>query len=258
MEELLPLIENDAASLLKSHGASKEQYALWLYKRASRDTGIEVAVVVALCVMLLAALVTTLTESENIAFNGQTLTTFLGMSSLCALILALTAWTMRHNTMVLQHYLRSATFLHQTSAAYVRQLSHRTWNAITTFEPDIDHFRLHKAVHRKPPALTVAQQRRMALLRPWRTLAGWTALTALALLFFIGESSLNIVSAAAVSAVGIWLTLRAVHMYIAGQIVDQRSGLTTFGKPARLIAVTAIACSVALVIIGIAGILMTL
>lgn len=257
MEELLPLIEKDAASVLKSHGASKEQYALWLYRRASNATGVQTAMVMTLCVTLLAALVTTLTENEGMSLNGQTLTTLLAIAGMCALILALTAWTMRHNTMVLQQYLRSAAFLHQTSAAYVRQLSHGTWSAILSFEPDLDHFRLHKAVHRKPPALTVAQQRRMALLRPWRTLAGWTALGALALLFFVGESSLNIVSAAAVSAVGIWLTLRAIQMYIAGQIVDRRSGLTTFGKPARLIAVTAIACSAALVVIGIAGIVMT-
>lgn len=256
MEELLPLIGKETASVLKHHGASKEQYALWLYKRASDTTGVQTAVVMALCVTLLTALVTTLTENDGIVLDGKTLTAFLAIAGMCALILALTAWTMRHNTMVLRQYLRSAAFLHQASAGYVNQLSFTTWRAIASFEPDLNYFRLHKVVQRKPPTLTVAQQRRIALLQPWRTITGWTALAALALLFFVGESSLNVVSAAAVTAVGVWLTLRALQVYIAGQIVDRRSGLTTFGRPARLISITAIAVSLALVVVGISGIAM--
>ena len=258
VEELLPLIGKDAAAVLKSHGASKEHYVLWLYKRAANATGVETAVVMSLCVTLLAALVTTLFENDGMTINGTTLTTLLGIAGMCAVILALTAWTMRHSTMILNQYLRSASFLHKTSTTYLQTLSRSTWNTITLFEPDIDHFRLHNAVHRKPPALTVAQQRRIAFLRPWCTLTGWIALGALTLMFFVGESSLNIVSASTLTAVGTWLTLRSIQMYMAGQIVDRCSGLTTFGKPARLIAVTAIACSLALVVIGIAGILFTL
>ena len=90
---------------------------------------------------------------------------------------------MRHSSGVVTQHLASERFAHKTTVDFITHLPHATLIAIKTFEPDLTHFQTHRTVFRKPPALTIVQQRRIALLRPWQTLAGWTALGSFALLF---------------------------------------------------------------------------
>lgn len=257
VEKITPLIKKDAVTTLKRHGVAPEQYALWLYRRAVLGIGLEVALVLALSVTILAALIVTLINRDGVALDGQTMVMIVSIAGVFALILSLTAWSMRHSSGVVTQHLASERFAHKTTVGFITHLPYATLLAIKTFEPDLTHFQTHRTVFRKPPSLTIVQQRRIALLRPWQTLAGWTALGTFALLFFVGEHGLNVVSALVVTTVGVWLMLRSLQLAIAKQIVDHKSGLVTFGTPAKLLSVFLIAFSIAIVVIGVGGILMT-
>lgn len=257
IEKITPLLQEDAVAALKRHGVAPEQYALWLYKSAYNGVGLEVAIVLSLCVTVLAALVTTLVKNDGIALDGRSMVLIVSLAGVAALVLSLTAWSMRHQSNVLTQHLASDRFAHRTTVDYVSRIAPATFATILAFTPDLDRLRVHNSVSRKAPALTIVQQRRIALLRPLQTVAGWATLGSLALLFFVGEAGLSVVTAITMTTVGTWLLLRSLQLVIAGQIVDNKSGLVTFGTPAKLMAVFLVAFSIAIVVIGVGGILMT-
>lgn len=253
VEEILPFIEKDGAAVLKRHDVTKEQYALWLFRRTYDQTGVQAAVIIVLCVGMLAMLTTTLMRNGGMTLNGETVVKLFAIAATLALILGLTAWSMRHSSNVLVQHMASMGFLHRTSAEYLDGLSARTWTAIAAFEPDIDRFLVERTLYRRAPTLTRTQENRIATLRPWRRVAGFAALGSLALLFFVGESGLSIVSGLMVTLVGLWLLLGSVQVAIAGQFEDATTGLRTFGKPARFIAIIEIIFSVAVLLAGVGG-----
>lgn len=257
VEKITPLIRKNAAAVLKRHAITPEHYALWLYRRAVLGVGLEVALALALCVSILAALVVTLINRDGAVLDGQTMVMTVSIAGVFGLILSLTAWSMRHSSGVVTQHLASERFAHKTTVEFITHLPYATLIAIKTFEPDLSHLQTHHTVSRKLPVLTIVQQRRIALLRPWQTLAGWAALGSFALLFFVSEHGLNVVSALVVTTVGVWLMLRSLQLAIAKQIVDHTSGLVTVGTPAKLLSVFLIAFSLAIAIVGVGGLLMT-
>lgn len=258
LDDIIPRIDTHAAMALKRQGITKEQYALWIFRRSYDRTGLQGVVVIMLSMTIIAGLIGTLLQNGGVTMDGVTIVKLLAIAATFALVLSLTAWSMRHSSSVLTQHMQGVQFLHRLSKDYIASLPPSTLRDIALFEPDLDRFHKEKTLYQKPPALTLAEQRRIAALRPWRTFAGWLSLGALALVFFIGQSGLNIVTSLSVFLVGIWLLLRACQVYIAGQFEDAATGLTTFGQPAQFIAVVEIIFSLAMVVIGIFGVVISL
>lgn len=253
MEEILPLIQKPAEKILAEHGVSKAQYALWLYWRSARAVGIEAAVVVGLCVGVVTALVATLLTQHDVNVSGRTLIILIAYASVVACIFSATAWVMRHSSGMVRQQVKNLAFLDRASTAHLSSLSPRTWDRIASFVPDIDRLRFENIVIAKTPSLRITEQRRIALLAPWRKAFGWASLLLFATLFFVGETGLSLVSALLVTLVGAWLFTCAAQIIIARQIVEPRGDVVVSGKPAKIVGIAYGVFSVCVTVIGILG-----